>query len=168
VIAFTVEQENPLQLAVRELIAELNAHLLTLTPPEFCSHMTAEQMADTSTTVFVARTPEGRAIGMGALRREDGGVAEVKRMFTRPDARGLHVGSAILDRIIDLAQREGIGRLVLETGDRHPEAWRLYESRGFTRCGPVLDYSDSKWSVFYEKPLLAGARPDVAIIATAR
>lgn len=153
---FRVEQESPLRPAIRELIAELNAHLLTLTPAEFCSHMTAEQMADPATTVFIARTPDGQALGMGALRREGGGVGEVKRMYTRPEARGRHVGSAILDRIIDLARREGIERLVLETGDRHPEAWRLYESRGFTRTGPVLDYPDSKWSVFYEKPLTAG------------
>ena len=32
---------------------------------------------------------------------------------------------------------------------------RLYETAGFTRCGPVLDYPDSKWSVFYEKALAA-------------
>ena len=113
-------------------------------------------MADPSTTVFIARTPEGRAIGMGALRREGGGVAEVKRMYTRPEARGQHVGSALLDRILDLANREGIEKLVLETGDRHPEAWALYESRGFSRCGPVLDYPESQWSVFYEKPLTQG------------
>ncbi|HEY4168905.1 MAG TPA: GNAT family N-acetyltransferase [Reyranella sp.] len=154
---FRVEQENPLQPAIRQMIEELNAYLLTLTPPEACSHMTAEQMANPATTVFIARLPDGSAVGMGALRREGGGVAEVKRMFTRPEARGQHVGSAILDRIIDLAGREGIERLVLETGDRHPEAWRLYESRGFTRCGPVLDYPDSKWSVFYEKSLAAHA-----------
>ena len=153
---FRVEQENPLGPAVREMIAELNAHLLTLTPAEHCYHMTAEQMAEPATTVFIARATDGRALGMGALRREGGGIAEVKRMFTRPEARGKHAGSAILDRIIDLARREGISRLVLETGDRHPEAWRLYESRGFTRCGPVLDYPDNQWSVFYEKPLQQG------------
>ena len=145
-IDFRVEQESPLRPAVRELIAELNEYLLSLTPAEHCYHMTAEQMADPSTT-------EGRAIGMGALRREDNGVAEVKRMVARPEARGQHVGSAILDAIVDLARKEGIEQLVLETGDRHPEAWRLYESRGFTRCGPVLDYPDSPWSVFYEKSL---------------
>ena len=155
-IEFRVEQESPLRPAVRELIAELNAHLLTLTPAEHCYHMTAEQMADASTTVFLAQTTDGRALGMGALRREGGGIGEVKRMFTRPEARGQHVGSAILDRIIDLARSEGLDRLVLETGDRHPEAWRLYESRGFARCGPVLDYPDSQWSVFYEKPLTQG------------
>ena len=54
-----------------------------------------------------------------------------------------------------LARREGLGRLVLETGDRHPAAWTVYERAGFTRCGPVLDYPDSKWSVFYEKSLAA-------------
>jgi putative acetyltransferase len=42
---------------------------------------------------------------------------------------------------------------VLETGDRHPAAWRVYERAGFARCGPVLDYPDSVWSVFYEKAL---------------
>ncbi|MEO6396716.1 MAG: GNAT family N-acetyltransferase [Devosia sp.] len=138
------------------MIAELNAYLHSLTPPEFCFHMTAEQMADPETTLFVARTPDGRPVGMGALRREANGVAEVKRMYTRPEARSQHVGSALLDRIIDLARKEGIVDLVLETGDRHKEAWALYESRGFTRCGPVLDYPDSKWSVFYQKPLAAG------------
>lgn len=153
---YRVEQESPLQPAVREMIAELNAHLLSLTPAEFCFHMTAEQMAEPATTVFVARDETGRAVGMGALRREGDGLAEVKRMYTRPEARGRHAGSAILDRIIELARKEGVERLVLETGDRHPEAWRLYESRGFARCGPVLDYPDSQYSVFYEKPLAEG------------
>ena len=153
--AFSVEQESPLRPAVREMIAELNAYLLTLTPAEACYHMTAEQMAEPATTVFVARAADGRAVGMGALRREGGGLGEVKRMFTRPEVRGQHVGSAILDAIIQLARDEHLSQLVLETGDRHPEAWRLYESRGFTRCGPVLDYPDSQWSVFYEKSLAA-------------
>jgi putative acetyltransferase len=151
-----IEQESPLRPEIRQMIEELNAYLLTLSPPEACYHMTAEEMAEGPTTVFIARTSEGKAVGMGALRREGNGVAEVKRMYTRPEARGRHVGSAILDRIVDLARAEGVARLVLETGDRHPEAWRLYESRGFTRCGPVLDYPESPWSVFYEKPLDQG------------
>lgn len=151
----SISPESPLQDDIRELVRQLNAYLHSLTPPEFCFHMTVEQMAEPATTLFVARNEAGRAIGMGALRREGGGIAEVKRMYTLPEVRGQRVGSALLDRIIGLAESEGIGQLVLETGDRHPEAWRLYESRGFTRCGPVLDYPDSAWSVFYQKPLRA-------------
>lgn len=154
-MAVTVRAESPLQNEVRELVRQLNSYLLSLSPPEACYHMTVEQMAEPPTTLFVARDETGRAVGIGALRREGNGIGEVKRMYTLPQVRGQRVGSALLDNIIALAESEGIEHLVLETGDRHPEAWRLYESRGFTRCGPVLDYPESQWSVFYEKSLKA-------------
>jgi putative acetyltransferase len=148
----SIAVESPLQDDVRILIAELNDALLALTPPEFCFHMTAEEMAGPETTVFVARM-RGEAIACGALRRHEGGVGEVKRMYTRPVYRGFRVGGRILEKIEDLAVSEGLTRLVLETGDRHPAAWRVYERGGFTRCGPVLDYPASSYSVFYDKPL---------------
>ena len=148
-MSIAVAVESPLQDDVRELVAELNATLLELTPPEFVFHMTVEQMAEPATTVFIARD-DGRAVGCGALKRHEGGVGEVKRMFTRPSHRGRKIGAEIVQQIEALAREKGIKRLVLETGDRHPAAWAVYERAGFTRCGPVLDYPDSKWSVFYE------------------
>ncbi len=148
-----VTAESPLQDDVRVLIRELNEALLALTPPEFCSHMTVEQMAGPDTTVFVARK-DGAAIACGALRRDRDGVGEVKRMYTRPDHQGQGIGGRILDQVEALARREGFRQLVLETGDRHPAAWRVYERGGFTRCGPVLDYPDTGWSVFYSKTLV--------------
>ena len=109
-------------------------------------------MAGPDTTVFIAREA-GQAVACGALKRHAGGVGEVKRMYTRPSHRGRKIGAMIVDQVVALARREGLRRLVLETGDRHPAAWTVYERAGFTRCGPVLDYPDSKWSVFYEKVL---------------
>ena len=153
-MAVEIEVETPLQDDVQGLIAELNKALLELTPPEFCFHMTAEQMAAADTTVFIARDG-GAAVACGALRRHEDGVGEVKRMYTRPSHRGRRIGAAIVDRIETLARQQGMTRLVLETGDRHPAAWTVYERAGFTRCGPVLDYPDSAWSVFYEKTLTA-------------
>jgi putative acetyltransferase len=146
----TLSAESPLQDDVRALIAELNVVLLALTPPEFCFHMTAEEMARPDTTVFVARD-DGAAVACGALRRHDGGIGEVKRMYTRPSHQGRGIGGLILAEIEALARREGLARLVLETGHRHAAAWRVYERGGFTRCGAVLDYPDSEYSVFYEK-----------------
>ena len=161
-MAVAIAEESPLQDDVRELIAELNAELLALTPPEFCFHMSAEEMAAPDTTVFVARE-HGRAVACGALRRHADGLGEVKRMYTRPALQGRGIGGRILAAIEALACQEGLRRLVLETGDRHPAAWRVYERGGFTRCGPVLDYPDSTWSVFYEKRLDAADRvPDRA------
>ncbi len=144
--------ESPLQDDVRRLIAELNVTLLELTPPEFVFHMTTEQMAEPDTTVFVARE-DGHAVACGALKRHADGIGEVKRMYTRPSHRGRKIGALIVERVEAVARQEGLRRLVLETCDRHPAAWTVYERAGFTRCGPVLDYPDSKWSVFYEKPL---------------
>jgi putative acetyltransferase len=102
--------------------------------------------------VFVARE-NGAAVACGALRRHAGGIAEVKRMWTDPAFQGRGIGGKILDEIVALARKEGFARLVLETGDRHPAAWRVYERAGFTRCGPLLDYPDTTWSVFYDMKL---------------
>lgn len=152
-MTFSIATESPLTDDIRGLLGELNQALLELTPPEFCYHMTPDEMARPDTTVFVARDETGAAVACGALKRHAGGIGEVKRMYTRPHARGQGVGAAILDEILALARREGMTRMVLETGDRHPAAWAIYEKAGFSRCGPVLDYADSKWSVFYELPL---------------
>ena len=151
-MTFSVAVESPLTDDVRRLIAALNENLLELTPAEFCFHMTADEMARPDTTVFVARV-DGGAVACGALRRHSGGIGEVKRMFTVPASQGHGIGGRILAEIEAIARAEGISRLVLETGDRHPAAWRVYERAGFTRCGHVLDYPDSKWSVFYENDL---------------
>jgi putative acetyltransferase len=156
-MAVSIAVESPLQDDVRALIAELNATLLALTPPEFCFHMSVEEMAAEDTTVFIAREA-GHAIACGALRRHGGGIGEVKRMYTRPEIQGRGIGGMILAEIEALARREQIATLVLETGDRHPAAWRVYERAGFARCGLVLDYPDSEHSVFYEKRLEAGER----------
>jgi putative acetyltransferase len=147
-----VAVESPLQAEVRALIAELNATLLELTPPEHCHHLTVEQMAGDDTTGFIARD-SGQTMACGALKRHAGGIGEINRMYTRPSHRGKKIGADIVARIEALARGEGLDRLVLETGDRHPAAWAVYERAGFSRCGPVLDYPDVKYSVFYEKKL---------------
>lgn len=154
-MAISIGVESPLQDEIREIIAALNTHLLSLSPEEFCYHMTVEEMAEPETSVFVARDETGRVVGTGSLRREADGVAEIKRMYTLPEVRGQRVGRQLLDEIVAMAANEGVTRLVLETGS--PEgfapAWRLYEKAGFTRCGAVLDYPESEWSTYYEKYL---------------
>jgi putative acetyltransferase len=74
-------------------------------------------------------------------------------MYTVPSSQGQGIGGRILAEIETLAREEGFTRLVLETGHAHEPAWHVYERAGFTRCGPVLDYPDTGYSVFYEKLL---------------
>ncbi|MES1201711.1 MAG: GNAT family N-acetyltransferase [Pseudomonadota bacterium] len=155
-MSISIAVEMPLQDDVRALVAALNEWALGETPREFCHHMTVEQMAEPSTTVFIARNEAGEAIGMGALKRHRAGLGEVKRMFTRPTARDGGIAGRIVQQIEALARQEGLQRLALETGavpGFHP-AWRVYEREGFTRCGAFLDYpADSPHNVYYEKLL---------------
>jgi putative acetyltransferase len=149
-----VAVETPWQDDVRVLVTELNRTLLALTPGEFCFHMTVEQMAEPSTTLFVARD-DGQAVACGALKRHDGGIGEVKRIPGRAIAAA---GSA--RRSSSASRRwsgaKASGAWCSKPADRHPAAWTVYERAGFSRCGPVLDHPDSRYSVFYEKDLMAG------------
>lgn len=154
-MSFTISTETPLSDDVRALVKELNEFTFELTPAEFCHHMTVEQMAQPDLTLFVARDASGATLGMGALKRHANGVGEVKRMFVKPEARGLGVGGAILARIEDLARQEGVTRIVLETGSNFDAAKRVYERGGFATCEPVLDYPPSAWTAFYAKSLSA-------------
>lgn len=156
-MAITIAIETPLQDDVRELVTQLNAHLQPLSPPEFQFKMTVEQMADSDTTLFVARDESGQAVGMGALKVHGPTLGEVKRMFTLPQMRGQRVGRQLLERIVDLASDRNLPVLMLETGtgEGMVEAHRLYTRFGFVARGPFLDYPDSQWSAFFELPLAA-------------
>jgi putative acetyltransferase len=112
-------------------------------------------MAEPNTTLFVARDEANRAVGMGALCVHTAAMGEVKRMWTDPQIRGKRVGSSLLNAIEALARSKGLDVLMLETGARATmaEAHRLYERGGFTERGPYLDYPESEYSVFMEKPL---------------
>jgi len=151
-IAITVE--TPLSGEMRAMIGELSELLLGLTPADACHHLSPEEMANDRTTVFVARV-DGSIAACGALYRHDGGIAELKRMYTRPAFQGLGLARAILSRILECAGQEGAKELVLETGHNYLAARKLYEAFGFQLCGPVLDYPEHPDSVFYSKPLAA-------------
>ena len=154
-MAFSIAIETPLQDDVRGLVAKLNDHLLPLSPLEFQFKMTVEQMAESDTTLFVARDETGKAVGMGALKVHSPELGEVKRMFTDPEVRGKRIGSALLEAIVNLAREKGLPMLMLETGTGPgmAEAHRLYTRSGFVTRGPFLDYPDSEWSAFFEMPL---------------
>jgi putative acetyltransferase len=151
-----IAAESPLQDEIRDLMRALNEVLNALSPPEARFQMTPEEMAAADTTVFIAREA-GVAVACGALRRHEGGVGEVKRMYTVPSHQGRGIGGQILGEIERLARAEGFTRLVLETGHLHHAAWRVYERGGFTRCRGVLSYPESPYTVFYEKPIAAGS-----------
>jgi GNAT superfamily N-acetyltransferase len=64
--------------------------------------------------LYVAEV-DGVAVGVGGLRRLSESAGEIKRMFVRPTARGLGVGRAIVERLIDDARELGFETIYLES-----------------------------------------------------
>ncbi|MEU8231923.1 GNAT family N-acetyltransferase [Actinoplanes sp. NPDC048967] len=65
--------------------------------------------------------------------RAHGEDAELKRMFTVPAARGRGVARRVLTAIEESARERGCKRVILETGDKQPEAIALYLKCGYER-----------------------------------
>jgi putative acetyltransferase len=105
------------------------------------------------TVFFVAYSDDGEAIGSGALRQLDDSHGEIKRMFVQPSHRGSGAASAILRRLEEFARVQRWDRLVLETGDRQPDAVRFYEREGYHRIPRFGYYMDSPLSLCFEKVL---------------
>ena len=86
--------------------------------------------ADIVATVL-ATGADGTPLGHAALRMLRGDW-EVKRVIVAPEARGRGVAVAIMGELARIAAAEGASRLILQTGDRQPEAVALYEKLGYT------------------------------------
>ena len=104
------------------------------------------------TTVFLVAVDEA-PLGCVGLRLLEDGVAELKRMWVRPRARGRGVGRALLAAVEAEAAARGVRTMRLETGNLQHEAIALYERVGY---GPIPcwgAYAECDDSVCFERRL---------------
>ena len=102
-------------------------------------------------TVILARL-EGRPCGCVALRRINKRTCEMKRLYVRPDSRGLRVGGELVRRIIEAAEARGYETMRLDTLPSMKNAVSLYRSFGFQEIEPYI-YNPIPGSLFMEKRL---------------
>jgi GNAT superfamily N-acetyltransferase len=99
---------------------------------------------------------DGKTVGMGALKRLEEGVAEVKSMYIQPEYRGCGYGKQMLDKLIELARMLGYETIRLDTVEFMVAARRIYESAGFSARGPYPGTTvqvDDDVHIFMEKKL---------------
>lgn len=86
------------------------------------------------------------AVGCGAFKFYDQAVAEIKRMYVDPVARGNGIATKILTELETWAKEESYTSCILETGHKFPEAIALYKKNGFIitqNYGQYLGVADS-------------------------
>jgi putative acetyltransferase len=141
---------DDVQLLIGELDAELSGHYSSVQR----HGLSIARIFQPGVMFFIARQ-DGEPVGCGGIAFDDG-LAELKRMYVRPQARGRDIAQAILARLEAEAHARGVTRLVLETGDAQLAAIRFYERSGFNRCAAFGAYttmpaSTIERSVFFEK-----------------
>lgn len=77
---------------------------------------------------------DGAPAGVCALKPVTANIAEIKRLYVRPSARGCGIGRALLTRLLADARAERFDLVRLETLSFMKAARHLYESLGFIAC----------------------------------
>ncbi len=92
-------------------------------------------------------------IGCGAFKSFGDTQVEIKRMYVLPDFRGRGVAQRILHELETLARELGYTTTVLETGQKQPEAIKLYQKAGYQIIPNFGPYVNVENSVCMEKTI---------------
>jgi GNAT superfamily N-acetyltransferase len=133
------------------LLDELSAVLVEITGDSGQASFDAGDVRASNARFVVARDADGNELGCGAFRPLQSGVAEIKRMYSRPGTTG--VGTAILSFLETEARHLGYRALRLETRLVNQRAVIFYERKGYQRIQNYGKYAGNPKAVCFEKLL---------------
>jgi GNAT superfamily N-acetyltransferase len=134
-----------------ELVSELDAELAVHNGEEHAFYAQFNKITHIG-HVVVARM-DGYPAGCGAIKSWSEGVAEVKRMYTRPAFRGKGIAKSVLHALEQWALEMNYHYCVLETGIKQTEAIGLYGKSGYQRIPNYGQYEGKENSLCFRKQL---------------
>lgn len=145
----TNSSDSDFQILVRELDQDLRRR-----DGEDHAFFAQFNKIDTIRHVVVAYR-DGRPVGCGAVKHYETGVMEIKRMYVAPELRGQGIASQVLMELEAWCNELGYGRCILETGEKQPEAIRLYLKNNYHLIPNFGQYAGVESSRCFEKILKA-------------
>ena len=141
--------------------AEMSVRYASYTPEPEPAEVTARRTASLAVdpadvrAVVLVLDDDGTPIAHAALR-ELRGDWEVKRVIVSDAHRGRGIARALMNHLESLARAAGVSRLILQTGDRQPDAVAVYERVGYTPIPIYEPYVETiPNSLCFEKVLAA-------------
>lgn len=146
-----LSKEDPAATDSVRLMAELSGVLEAITGDSGKASFDPADVVGPAACFVVARDAGGRAVGCGAFRPLQPGVAEIKRMYARHGTSG--VGSAVLRFLEGEAAALGYQAVWLETRLVNRRAVDFYQRRGYARIANYGKYIGNPLAVCFEKLL---------------
>jgi len=147
-----ITPERPDTDDARMLIGELESHLAPYYPATSRHGYSVEKLIKQGVAFFVTRHNDNPA-GCGGVQFFGKEYGELKRMFVRPQFRGLGLAKLMLEHLEAYAREHHIPVMRLETGIHQKEAIGLYLRMGYDSCPPFGEYIDDPLSRFFEKKI---------------
>lgn len=88
--------------------------------------------------LYIAFT-DGKPSGCIGLKSFGENGCEMKRLYVRPEYRGMGLGRALASKVIGEAKKEGYTHMLLDTLPFLTDAQRMYRSMGFYEIPPYLE-----------------------------
>ncbi len=122
--------EPPASELIEAMVRELEAFYGRIDRPGMPT-ASPEEFAPPRGVCLVGFADDGRPLAVGAVKRIDDEVGEIKRMYVAPEGRSRGLARALLVALERAARDLGYARVRLDTGPRQPHARALYLSAGY-------------------------------------
>ncbi|STU75061.1 N-acetyltransferase GCN5 [Klebsiella pneumoniae] len=113
---YTITDIAPTDAEFIALIAALDAWQETLYPAESNHLLDLSQLPPQTVIALAIRSPQGEAVGCGAIVLSEEGFGEMKRVYIDPQHRGQQLGEKLLAALEAKARQRDCHTLRLETG----------------------------------------------------
>ena len=134
-----------------QLVVELDTYLADVDGDEHAYYAQFNGIDKIANVVVAYEGDE--AVGCGAFKPYSDSVAEIKRMFTRPEHRGKKIGALVLDELESWASELGYEECILETGHKQKAAVRLYQNSGYAVIPNYDQYAGVDNSICMKKSI---------------
>jgi putative acetyltransferase len=147
----SIQRTNSSNSGFRQLVSELDKDLAIRNGDANDFFVQFNKIDQLKNVVVVFENEQ--AVACGAMKEFDAATMEIKRMFVPIERRGRGFASKVLQELESWAIELGYNRLVLETGDKMPEAIGLYKKSGFKVIPNYGQYIDILTSICFEKDI---------------